>query len=42
LALNFEIIYGHAFKAPDKALPSEMARISVKDLRSQLPSQRKR
>jgi malonyl-CoA O-methyltransferase len=42
LVLNFEIIYGHAFKAPDKALPSEMARISVKDLRSQLPSQRKR
>lgn len=42
LALRFEIIYGHAFKAPDKALPSEMARISVNDLRSQLPSQRMR
>ena len=41
LALRFEIIYGHAFKAPEKALPSEMAHISVSDLRSQLPSQRK-
>jgi len=41
LALRFEIIYGHAFKAPDKALPLEMGRISVNDLRSQLPSQRK-
>jgi malonyl-CoA O-methyltransferase len=42
LALRFEIIYGHAFKAPEKALPLEMAHISVNDLRSQLPSQRKR
>lgn len=42
LALSFEVIYGHAFMAPDKAMPSEMARISVNDLRSQLPSQRKR
>jgi malonyl-CoA O-methyltransferase len=41
LALRFEIIYGHAFKAPEKALPLEMAHISVSDLRSQLPSQRK-
>jgi malonyl-CoA O-methyltransferase len=40
LALRFEIIYGHAFKAPDKALPSEITRFSVNDLRSQLPSKR--
>ena len=41
LALRFEIIYGHAFKAPEKALSLEMAHISVNDLRSQLPSHRK-
>jgi malonyl-CoA O-methyltransferase len=42
LALRFEIFYGHAFKAPEKDLPSEIARFSVNDLRNQLPSQRKR
>lgn len=40
LALNFEVIYGHAFKATAKAFSSEMTHISVEDLRSQLPSQR--
>jgi malonyl-CoA O-methyltransferase len=41
LALNFEVIYGHAFKATAKALSSDTAHISVQDLRSKLPSQRK-
>jgi len=41
LQLNFEIIYGHAFKAKAKAFPSETAHISVQELRSKLPSQRK-
>ena len=40
LALNFEVIYGHAFKATAKAFSSETTHISVEDLRSQLPSQR--
>jgi malonyl-CoA O-methyltransferase len=34
LVLNFEVIYGHAFKATAKALSSDTARISVQDLRS--------
>ena len=41
LVLNFEVIYGHAFKATAKALSSDTAHISVQDLRSKLPSQRK-
>jgi malonyl-CoA O-methyltransferase len=41
LALSFEVIYGHAFKAKAKALSSDTAHISVQDLRSKLPSQRK-
>ena len=41
LVLNFEVIYGHAFKATAKALSSDTAYISVQDLRSKLPSQRK-
>ena len=40
LALNFEVIYGHAFKATAKALSSDTVHISVQDLRSKLPSQR--
>ena len=40
LALNFEVIYGLAFKAKAKALSSYTAHISVQDLRSKLPSQR--
>ena len=41
LALEFEVIYGHAFKATPKPLSSEKAHISVEELRAQLPSQRK-
>jgi malonyl-CoA O-methyltransferase len=41
LVLNFEVIYGHAFKATAKALSSDTAHISLQDLRSKLPSQRK-
>ena len=41
LALNFEVIYGHAFKAKAKAFSSDKTHISVEDLRPQLPSQRK-
>ncbi len=41
LVLEFEVIYGHAFKAAPKQSASDTTLISVQDLRSQLPSQRK-
>ncbi|NBW55599.1 MAG: biotin synthase [Betaproteobacteria bacterium] len=40
LALEFEIIYGHAFKVPAKTPASLVSEVTLDDLRSQLPSRR--
>jgi len=42
LALTFEVIYGHALKAPPKIRVSALSAVSVADLRSMLQGQRPR
>lgn len=42
LALTFEVIYGHALKAPPKIRVSALSAVSVADMRSMLRGQRPR
>ena len=40
LSLTFEVIYGHALKAPPKIKVSALSAVSVEDMRSMLHGQR--